>query len=58
MAKVLDEILEAFYAKLSESDSVSEATVKELRNLLASERNLKADDFVAILKKVAQEGER
>ena len=58
MAKVLDEILEAFYAKLSESDSVSEATVRELRNLFNSERNLKADDFVAIFKRVAQEGER
>ena len=28
MAKVLDEILESFYAKLSESDAVSEATVE------------------------------
>ena len=58
MAKILDEILESFYAKLSESDSVSEGTVKELRNLFASEQKLKADDFVAILEKAAQDGER
>ena len=56
MAKVLDEILESFYAKLSESDAVREATVKELRTLFVSERNLKADDFVAILEKAAHEG--
>lgn len=58
MTKVLNEILEAFYAKLSESDSVSEATVNELRNLFASEKRLKADDFVAILNKTTQEAER
>ena len=56
MAKVLDEILESFFAKLSESDTVNEETVKELRTLFASEKKLKADDFVAILKKVAEEG--
>ena len=56
MAKVLDEILESFYAKLSESDAVSEATVQELRTLFVSERSLKADDFVAILQKAAHEG--
>ena len=57
MAKVLDEILESFYLKLSESDSVNEATVKELRTLFASEKKLRADDFVTILAKAAQEGE-
>ena len=56
MAKVLDEILEAFYAKLSESDTVKEATVKELRTLFASECKLKADDFVEIFEKAAHEG--
>ena len=57
MAKVLDEILESFYAKLSESDTVNEAMVKELRTLFASEKKLKADDFVAILGQAAQERE-
>ena len=57
MAKVLDEILESFYAKLSESDTVNEAMVKELRTLFASEKKLKADDLVAILKQAAQERE-
>ena len=57
MAKVLDEILESFYAKLSESDTVNESMVKELRTLFASEKKLKADDLVAILKKAAQESE-
>ena len=58
MARVLDEILETFYAKLSESDSVNEAAVQELRTLFASERKLKADDFVEVLKKAAREGQR
>ena len=54
--QVLDEILESFYAKLSESDAVSEATVEELRTLFASAKKLQADDFVAILEKAAHEG--
>ena len=58
MAKVLHEILESFYAKLLESDTVNEATVKELRSLFALERKLKANDFVAIFEKAAQEGSR
>ena len=58
MARVLDEILETFYAKLSESDSVNEAAVQELRTLFASERKLKADDFVEVLKKAVREGQR
>lgn len=56
MAKVLDEILDAFYAKLSESGAVNEATVNELRTLLASEKKMKAVDFVGIFKKAAQAG--
>jgi hypothetical protein len=55
VAAVLDEILESFYVKLSESEAVSEATVGELRALLESGLKLKADDFVAILEKVAEE---
>ena len=55
MAKVLNEILESFYAKLSESATVSEATVEELRTLLAAEKRPKANDFVAIFERAAQE---
>lgn len=55
MAKVLNEILESFYAKLSESDAVSEATVGELRTLLTAETKPKAADFVAVFERAAQE---
>ena len=55
MAKVMDEILESFYAKLSESDTASEATVEELRTLLAGGKKPKADDLVAIFERAAQE---
>ena len=55
MANVLDEILDSFYTNLSESDTVSEATVEELRTLLASGKKPKAADFVAIFEKGAQE---
>lgn len=55
MAKVVNEILESFYAKLSESADVSEATVEELRTLLAAEKKPKADDFVAIFQRAAEE---
>lgn len=55
MAKVLNEILESFYANLSESDAVSEATVEELRALLAAETKPKAADFVEIFERAAQE---
>ena len=55
MAKVLDEILESFYAKLSESDAVSAATVEELRTLLEAEKKPKAADVVDIFERAAQE---
>ena len=58
MAKVVDEILKSFYAKLSESDTVSEAAVSELRRLFASQRKPGANDFVAILEKAALEDSR
>ena len=58
MAKVTEEILDTFYTRLSESDTVSEAAVNELRTLFASEKRLKPDDFVAIFEKAAKEGSR
>jgi len=58
MAKVLDEILESFYTNLSESDALPESTVEELRTLLAAEKKPKANDFVAIFERAAQEASR
>ena len=49
MATVLDEILESFYQKLSESQALDETTVEALRALFESGEKLKADDLVRIL---------
>lgn len=58
VAAVLDEILDSFYAKLSESEVISEDTIGELRELFESGMKLKADDFVSILEKAAEEPSR
>lgn len=55
MAKVLNQILDSFYEKLLESETVDEATVNELRALFSSDKKPKADDFVAIFEKAAKE---
>ena len=55
MARVLDEILDAFYARLSELDTVSDATVEELRALLGADRRVKAVDLVAVFERAARE---
>jgi hypothetical protein len=49
MARIQEEILDAFYAKLSTSENIGPAVVEELRKLFASGEKLKADDFVTIL---------
>ncbi len=49
MPPVQVEILNAFYEKLSKSESIDAATVDALRKALASGKKLKADDFVEIL---------
>lgn len=49
MARIQEEILDAFYAKLSASENTEPAVVEELRKLFASGDKLKADDFVTIL---------
>jgi hypothetical protein len=49
MPPVQVDILNAFYEKLSKSESIDAATVDALRKALASDKKLKADDFVAIL---------
>jgi len=51
MPTVQEDILEAFYAKLSRSASIDQATLDALRKALTSGKKLKADDFVAILAK-------
>ena len=58
MAAVLNEILDAFYAKLSASDAVDEQAIKALRALFGSGKKLKADDFVEILSAAAREARR
>lgn len=49
MATVQEDILNAFYAKLSKSASIDQPTVDALRTVLQSAQKLKADDFVTIL---------
>lgn len=49
MATVLAEILESFYTKLAESDSIDDETIKAIRELFESGAKLKADDFVKVL---------
>lgn len=51
LATIQDDILKAFYAKLSKSASIDQATVDALRKLLQSGQKLKADDFVGVLAK-------
>jgi hypothetical protein len=51
MATVQEDILEAFYSKLSKSPSIDRQTLDALRKALTSAKKLKADDFVAILTK-------
>lgn len=55
MASVLTEILDSFYAKLSESEAIDDATIEELRALFESGKKLKADDFVTLLSDAARE---
>ena len=51
MPTVQEDILEVFYAKLSRSASIDQATLDALRKALTPGKKLKADDFVAILAK-------
>ena len=49
MATVQEDILGAFYAKLTKSGVIDEATINALRAALSSGKKLKSEDFVAIL---------
>jgi hypothetical protein len=51
MPTVQEEILNAFYEKLSKSVSIDKTTLDALRKALTSAKKLKADEFVAILTK-------
>jgi hypothetical protein len=51
MARIQEEILEAFYERLCVSENVGPATVAELRRLFSSGDKLKAEDFIATLSK-------
>lgn len=55
MGKVLNEVLDAFYKKLSESDAVDGEMVKDLRTLFDADKKLKAGDFVAVLSRESKE---
>jgi hypothetical protein len=58
MAAVLDEILASWYAKFSESEAINQDALEDIRGLFDSGKKLKADDFVAILEKAAEEPSR
>jgi hypothetical protein len=51
MPTVQEDILDAFYAKLSKLTSIDQTTLDALRKVLTSGKKLKADDFVAIIAK-------
>jgi hypothetical protein len=51
MATVQEDVLNAFYTKLSKLGTMDQTTVDALRKVLQSGKKLKADDFVAILAK-------
>jgi len=55
MGKVLNEVLDAFYRKLSESDAVDEQMVNDLRALFDSGKKLKAGDLVAAFLRESKE---
>ncbi len=57
MATVLNEILDSFYERLSESEAINKATIEELRGLFESGKKLKADDFVAIIENPTNEAQ-
>ncbi len=51
MPTVQEDILDAFYTKLSKVASIDQPTLDALRKALTSGKKLKAEDFVAILAK-------
>lgn len=55
MARVLNNILDSFYEKLSESKAVDSLTISELRAVFQSGKKLKADDVVKVISGTASE---
>jgi hypothetical protein len=56
MSVVQQDILTAFYAKLSKSTEFDQRMIDALRNLLEPDKKVKADDIVALLVKGKHEG--
>jgi len=48
VATLQQQIAEKFLGKLAESEDVDDATIKQLRILLADGKKLKADDLVKV----------
>ena len=48
MGKIQEDILESFYQELTKLEDFDEAIVKELRDLLSSDKKPKADAVAAV----------
>ena len=48
MAKIQEEILDAFFEKLNDSETVDKEMIDGLRALLSSDKKLKADEIAAV----------
>ncbi len=48
MAKIQEDILEAFFEKLNDSEAVDKVMVDGLRTLLNSDNKLRADEIAAV----------
>lgn len=56
MATVQEDVLNAFFARLSKSDTIDQVTVDALRKLLERGKKMKAEDFVAALARDPKDG--
>jgi len=50
MATVQEQILMSFFGKLADTDELDEETITALRSLLQSDKKVKAEEVVALLK--------
>ena len=48
MAKIQEDILEAFFEKLNDSEAVDKVMVDGLRTLLSSDNRLRAEEITAV----------
>lgn len=56
MATVQEDILKAFYAKLTKSKDFDDATINAVRKLLDSGKKFKPEELVTVLAKGKDEG--